>query len=277
MIFYGCRSTKVVEPVPEPAPEPELPEPPAPKPPAPKPRPLRPFTTDWAGTTWIFRDVPESSREFPGYRGVHFARDGKLLLINMETAQGKSWEARGNRVTFHLETGVPSLPLKGEFQAFFPKDAPKKAPAGSPRRVLFVPASQGSGPKAANGIILEEAKVNVDVVENHWIPRYLEEGSTVPWPMGREIHLMLLPNASGGLGILGYGGENRFRGDVHLGRDTFVPGTIMITRKTGPAIAFENLYVKKIAEATRYVQVDDDLYLFAETRQVVGFRMRLFD
>ncbi|PIE05237.1 MAG: hypothetical protein CSA76_00070 [Spirochaetales bacterium] len=191
LFFFGC-ATK--EPVNEPAPVPEKPVPEKTGP--------EPFIVDWAGTTWIFRDAPKGSREFPGYRGIHLGRDGKLFLINMDKARGKSWSAKGNKLTLELMEGVPSLPLKGTLLAFVPV---------------------------------------------------------------------------GGLGLMGHGGENRFRGELQLGNEILLPGPIAMTKKTGPNTPFENLYVRKIAETTRYVQVDDDLFFYADTRPVVGFRVRLFD
>lgn len=266
LFFFGC-ATK--EPVNEPAPVPEKPVPEKTGP--------EPFIVDWAGTTWIFRDAPKGSREFPGYRGIHLGRDGKLFLINMDKARGKSWSAKGNKLTLELMEGVPSLPLKGTLLAFVPEEEADSADGRASRRVWLVPEAAGVSALEKAGIVLEEARANVDIVENHWIPRTLENGETVHWPMSKEIYFMLLPDGVGGLGLMGHGGENRFRGELQLGNEILLPGPIAMTKKTGPNTPFENLYVRKIAETTRYVQVDDDLFFYADTRPVVGFRVRLFD
>ena len=182
----------------------------------------------------------------------------------MDQATGDVWTARDNvlRFTLNGDSEEPGLPLSGEFSAWLPdEEAPPPAVSGT-QRILLIPSDR---PEAA-GLLFEEARVNVDIVENHWIPRDLEGGETVMWPMNREIHLMLLPDATGGMGLLGYGGENRFRGSVLLDGEQLVPGPISITRKAGPASEFERLYVGKIAESNRYVQVEDDLFLYNDTR-----------
>lgn len=263
-LFWGCKTvppeSAVEEPVPEPEAEPtEVPD---------------PFITDWAGSTWILRDEPQGSKEFPGYRGFHLARDGRFLLINLDDSVGDTWSAEENILNLSLlqKSETPGLPLEGVFRAFLPRTDSGNA-ASESVYMRLVPTSA----PASEGLIFEKVNANVDIVENHWIPREMEDGDTVPWPMNREIHLMLLPDAEGGMGILGYGGENRFRGSVILGVDTFVTGPVAITRKAGPATDYENLYVGKIVESNRYVQVEDDLFLYRDTSPKVAFRVRLFD
>ncbi len=240
---------------------------------------------EWAGTTWIFRDEPEGTREFPGYRGFHLGRDGQLLLINMNETFGDSWSAAENNLTLNLsdESRIPSLPIAGGFKAYIPgtgsgmEGTPLVATGISGSVLVHLVPTGEQTESTAGGIILELAKINVDVIENHWIPRGMEKGNSVGWPMNKEIHLMLLPDETGGMGILGYGGENRFRASVSLGRDDFITSPIATTRKIGPGSNFENLYIQNISDSNRYVQVDDDLFLFEETEQKVAFRVRLFD
>lgn len=253
--FYGCRTT---EEVPIPPTEKVLPEP--------EPLPVKepdPLNINWAGTAWIIPDSPEkSSKEFPGYRGFYLGRDGRLLLINLDSSAGDTWSVAGNRISLSLLEGTAGIPLDGTF-LIFPVNA---------QSIRLVPESS----PATEGITLERVKVKVDIVENHWIPRTLKGGETVMWPMNREIHLMLLPDA-GGMGVLGYGGENRFHGGVQLGDESFVVGPLAMTRRIGPASEFETLYVQRISETNRFVQAGDDLFLYSDTYPVAAFRVRLFD
>ena len=251
----GCRTTpEPVAAAPEPVPVPE---------PVDEPEP---FLTDWGGTTWILRDSGSGSKEYPGYRGFHLGRDGRLLLINMDRATGDAWSSDGEYLTLTLldGSGDPDLPVAGRFRPLVPEEDMAAASPGSVFMLL-------------GEVVLEQARVNVDVVENHWIPRSMNRGNTVMWPMSREIHMMLLPDVSGGLGILGYGGENRFRGSVAFSQFEFRPGPLAMTRKIGPASDFERLYVDNIASSNRYVQVEDDLFLYEDTAPRVAFRVRLFD
>ena len=254
-LLTGC--TTPPEPVaaaPEPEPEPEPVEEP------------ESFITDWGGTTWILRDTGSGSEEYPGYRGIHLGRDGRLLLVNMDGAAGDTWSADGEFLILTLVegSGEPELPVIGRYRPLVPEDE------------MILPGTEGVF-MVLGDIILELAAVNVDVVENHWIPRSMERGDMVRWPMSREIHMMLLPDASGGLGILGYGGENRFRGGISFGRDEFRTGALAMTRKTGPAADFERVYLDNIVSSNRYVQVEDDLFLYEDTVPKLAFRVRLFD
>lgn len=262
---------------PRPAP-PEASAPLRPAAPAEKPNP---FLTEWAGTTWIIRDPehgPRSGgkeaapRTFPGYRGFHLARDGRLLLINMDEALGDRWRAHGNELQLSFISGPPHLPLEGPLLAFIPEN-------GDSDSMRLVPSSDSASPgqSPSPGIVFERAGAAVDIVENHWIPKKLTGGDSVMWPMNREIHLIILPDGSGGLGILGYGGENRFRGTVIISNETFQPGPISKTAAFGPNSEFENLFTARIGESTRSIQVDHDLFLFSRTRPAAAFRVQLFD
>lgn len=224
-----------------------------------------PLDIDWPGTAWIIPDSPDRSpKQFPGYRGFFLGRDGRLLLVNQDDASGNLWSVEGNRITLSLLEGTAELPLEGTFVIF-----PEPDQFNS---IRLVPETDLS----AEGIIFERAQVNVDIIENHWIPKRLKGGDKVVWPVNREIHLMLLPDTSG-MGVLGFGGENRFHGSIQLGEESFVIGPLAITRRYGPASDFENLYVQRLSEADRFVQVGDDLYLYSETLPEAMFRVRLFD
>ncbi|MDF1569777.1 MAG: META domain-containing protein, partial [Spirochaetaceae bacterium] len=259
-----------VEPAPVPAPEPIAP-------PVAEPDPLG---IEWADTAWILPDPPDKRpKEYPGYRGFHLAQDGRLRLINLDSAVGAEWSAEGNRITLIMEEGRPNLPLEDTFLVYpGPGEGGEKSSESTTstgksevRSIRLVPEARPD----SQGIILERAGINVDIVENHWIPRELDGGGSVMWPMNREVHLMLLPDAVGGMGVLGYGGENRFRGTVELDHVTFVVGPMAATRRIGPASEFENLYMRRIAEADSFVQVGDDLFLYAESRPLAAFRVRL--
>jgi hypothetical protein len=221
--------------------------------------------------------VPEGSKEFPGYRGFHLGRDGRLLLINMDEASGDTWSAADNSLTLNLlsKSKMPSLPVAGNFKAYYPKESVDGMDSDVPR-IFLQPAASAESP-AGEGLVLELAKARIDIIENHWIPREMDRGRSVRWPGNREIFLMVLPNEKGGMGILGFGGENRFRGDVSLGIEEFVTGTIGITAIVGPSSNFEMVYVDNILSTNRYVQVDDDLFLYEDTRPTAAFRARLFD
>lgn len=258
----GCRT--VEEPAPQPATQA-----------APEPEPFRepaPLDIEWGGTAWVLPDPPDKSpKEFPGYRGFYLGRDGRLLLINQDNAAGNNWLVEGNRLSLSLLEGIPDLPLDGTF-IIFPGLPACTANGKEIQSIRLVPEAM----PAADGITLNRVIVNIDIIENHWIPRRLKGGEEVIWPMNREIHLMLLPGVNG-MGVLGYGGENRFRGDIQLGEESFIVGPLSMTRRIGPASEFEKLYVRRISETNRFVQAGDDLFLYADTYPVVAFRMRLFD
>ena len=221
---------------------------------------------DWSGTGWIAvlpEDKPDTVKQtFPGYRAVYFAEDGKLLLINFNGASGGKWSVSGNSLI--IASGNEKYPLTGTFTAC----------KGKEENTLLLVCSDTGTEKT---IKLIPRKINIDLIENHWIPKWLNGGSKVPWPLNREIHLMILPDAAGKPGILGFGGENRFHGSLVLTDEKFIPGPIAITRRYGPASEFENLYVKRLSETDRYVQFGDDLFLFSATVPTVFFRVRLFD
>lgn len=230
---------------------------------------LEPFETGWEGSTWIIPGGPEyHNLPFPGYRGFHLSRDGRLLLIGLNSAIGDTWSANDNHLNLKLIEGVAELPIEGSFLAFIPEETVEDS-----IQMQLVPENQPD----AVGLIFQRASINIDIIENLWIPRFLDGGQNVMWPMNREIHLMLLPNSSGGLGVLGYGGENRFSGDVNLGKEEFSIGPLSATRRIGPGSDFENLFMRRIKETTRYIQVENDLFLYNETRPAASFRVQLFD
>ncbi len=276
----------------------ELPEPP----PAAAPLPERkPVSINWAGTTWIIPDSPDKKpKNHPDYRGFHLGSDGKLFLINLDTATGNEWSAQGNRLSMSLLSGRPEIPLEGAFLAFSAEEDDEAIACGSEaakhtdsdgtaaeankkgdnpaenaavRKIRLVPEAMPD----SEGLILQRAEANKDLVFNHWVPMALKDGETVHWPANREVHLMLLSDGAGGLGILGYGGENRFHGPVNVGMEDFIVGAIAMTKKIGLASEFENLYVGHIDAVNRYVQVRDELYLYRDTLFLVSFSAEIFD
>ena len=190
----------------------------------------------------------------------------------MDEALGDRWRAQGNELQLSFISGPPHLSLEGSLLAFIPEN-------GDSDSMRLVPSSDSASPgqSPSPGIVFERAGAAVDIVENHWIPKKLTGGDSVMWPMNREIHLIILPDGSGGLGILGYGGENRFRGIVTISDETFQPGPISKTAAFGPNSDFENLFTARIGESTRSIQVDHDLFLFSRTRPAAAFRVQLFD
>jgi len=235
----------------------------------------KPIDIEWAGTTWIQSLSASESQDFPGYRGIHLGRDGRLLLINMDEAQGDRWvlSERGGHETIDLSllSGKPALPLTGTFYVFAESDNPND-PHMSWDAIRLVPTNE----PVSDGIVLHHAEASVDIIENHWIPRKLKDSDDLKWPMNQEIHLMVLPNEEG-LGVLGYGGINRFSGVITLGEEHFITGPLAITTRDGPDMEFEKHYVRLISISDRYVQVADDLFLYQKTMPTMAFEMRLFD
>ncbi len=229
-----------------------------------------PFVSDWAGTTWIIR-TPEDNqtKTFPGYKGFHLGVDGRLLLINIDMALGDRWTSRGNILQLDILDGTADLPIEGSFFARKPENSSED----QPDKVQLVPELN---PESA-GLIFERADGDISIVENHWTPIELAGGHEVRWPVDSEVNLILLPDMDGGYGVLGYGGVNRFRGGVTLKNDRFKADPLAMTRKNGPASDFENLFVQRISETTRFVQIDKDLFLFNETHPVAAFRVQLFE
>ena len=235
----------------------------------PRVNPPTPYFTDWGGTTWIIREpAGKAPKSFPGYRGFHLSADGRFLLINLETATGDRWSSEDNLLHFEVLDGVADIPIEGSFRAYQADDG-----GGPPGKLRLVPEEHPE----SEGLVFEEARAQIGIVENHWIPKKLEGGSHVMWPMNREIHLMLLPDGSDGYGVLGYGGVNRFRGGVSLQENQFVTGPLARTRRSGPADDFENLFLQRISETTRYILVDKDLFFYNETKFTAAFRVQIFE
>lgn len=249
----SCRSAPEPVPAPEPAPVAE-PEPPV------EPEPL---DIDWAGTVWISEDPDLAPpRTFPGYAGFCLARDGNVLFLGAAGVAGGSWSVEGNRMELESLPGSPECPMAGRFII-----------RGEDGGFALVPEDDPRSP----GWFFEDGSPIIDLEENHWNPKTLLGGEGVRWPMSKEIHLILLPDVGRGWKILGFGGVNRFQGSVEYDSERFVVDSVSGTRMTGPGIEFENLYVRRISETTRYVQAGVDLYFFAETLPVAAFRMRFYD
>lgn len=252
LVLFSCRTKEEIPP-PQEIPKAEKP-------------PARPFETNWEGSTWI---IPHPSDEapavFPGYHGFHLGRKGRLLLIGMDSAIGDTWLAEGNRLEFNVLEGLPAIPLEGSFDAFYVDDT-----TGQENHMRLVPEQFPE----SEGLIFQKAEIHIDMIENLWIPKYLDGGQTVAWPGNKQIHIIILPAFGGGTGIQGYGGRNRFRSTLQLGEDDFIPGDIA---RRGSVEDFESLLIRRISETTRYIQVKNDLFLYNETRPTIGFRVKLFD
>ncbi len=232
--------------------------------PADKPEPL---IIDWAGSTWIVRDATSRKpKTIPGYSGFHLAADGRLLLINHAIGIGDRWHSQDNRLHLKMIDRDTIPAMEGIFYAY-------KVKGDSPFRIRLVPAGH---PESA-GMVFERAAAQIDVIENHWNPIHLTGDDRVRWPINEEIYMILLPDGAGGVQLLGYGGVNRFHGDMQLEDDRFAAGPLAGTRMSGVADDFEHLFMQRISETTRFVQVDKDLFLFNETKPSALFRVQLHD
>ncbi|MCG8452714.1 MAG: META domain-containing protein [Spirochaetales bacterium] len=256
LFFFACAG---VEEAPIPTPEPE----PAPVEMAPEPEPEA-LDLAWEGSVWIAEEMSVS--HFPGYMGFELGKGGQLRLIGLPNTQGIDWLVDGNRMVLHSQNRSPLLPAQGEFRIF---DAGKGAKNQQRIRLETLDKTLS--------LTFFQSRPRVDLIENHWIPQFLRGGESIPWPLNREIHLMFLPDATGNIGLLGYGGVNRFRGPVDLGEGRFTPGRIASSRKTGPGSEFEELYIRRLKESNHIVRAGDDLFLYQETLPTAGFRVRLFD
>ncbi|OQX29875.1 MAG: hypothetical protein B0D92_01390 [Spirochaeta sp. LUC14_002_19_P3] len=260
-VLISCQTAKQPEAV---IPEHSMPKE---KPVPPQEPELEPFAANWAGTTWIIRDTDNTkTKPFPGYRGFHLGRGGNFFLINSDTAVGGTWSAKGSFLRLEILQGRPELPLSGSFQAF-------KENEDRPQKIRLVPEHKS----LEQGIIFESAAAAIAMEENHWIPKQLSGSEHVLWPASREIHLILLPNGEGGLWAVGYGGENRFRGDVFLDEEQFKTGPLASTKRSGPFLDFETIYLQSISNTTHYIQVDKDVFFYHETKPLTAFRVQMFE
>jgi len=233
--------------------------------PPPEPRAVNP---DLGGSAWIF-ELEETS-EFPGYRGFYLGRDGRLLLINFPDATGDRWKIQGNLLSLSFLQGAPELmntPLTHNF--YIIANSAENDLLGHIRLISEYSSD-------TMGIPLTRGSAEVDLVENYWLLKTLAGFEDVHRPMDTDIHMVLLPGRNG-LGIVGHGGVNRFRGDVELKDEVFRVGPLASTLMNGPYLDFENRYTSALMSVNRYVQVDFNLFLYADTRAIAAFRARMFN
>jgi len=240
-----------------------------------RPVPRTPFPESRAdnfnlgGLVWISKF--EKTAEFPGYQGIYLSKDGRLLLINFPDAIGDRWEIQGNLLSLSFLQGAPELlntPLTHRLRIVV-----EIVEDGLPKHIRLIPEHGGD----TMGASLIRGTAEVDLVENYWLLKKLIGTEKISRPSDAEIHMILLPGENG-LGILGYGGVNRFRGDVEFGDELFKVGSLKTgTLMNNPYLDFENRYVSGLAKVNRYVQVDFNLFLYSDTTPVVAFRARMFN
>jgi len=229
----------------------------------------RAVNPDLEGLTWIFE--LEETPEFPGYRGFHLGRDGRLLLINFPDAIGDKWKIQGDLLSLSfLQGGAPVLmntPLTQGFHVIV-----DSVEEDLPMHIRLIPEYK----RDAKGIPLVRGSVEVDLVENYWLLKKLVGSEELHWPIDADIHMILLPGKNG-LGIHGYGGVNHFMGDIEIGDEIFKVGPMATTLMDGPHLDFEHLYASGLMEVNRYVQVDFNLFLYSDTTPIAAFRAQVFN
>ena len=129
----------------------------------------------------------------------------------------------------------------------------------------------------SNGMVFEKASIAIDIIENHWIPRNLSNSEGIRWPMGKDIHLLLLPNGMGGINAIGYGGVNRYDGPASISTGQISINPLPITGKTGEDTNFENLFFQRLQEASHFVQVEKDMFFYKTTVPLAAFNAQLFN
>ena len=203
---------------------------------------------DIAGSAWIRSLEGTFAANQADFEGFHLTEDGLLLYINIYSMTGNTWNIEGDKLTMTSQSGSEQESEKTMYRS-------------SLKNNTLTLYSDGGDPE---GISYERIDPTQNKPDWKWILQYLKKPEAIVEP-DEFLPYFELAKTDSGYRIHGFAGVNQFNGTVKTEKDTWHTGLISSTMMAGPFLDYEQLFLKTLEAADRFLRIKNHLFLYTGT------------
>ncbi|MBF9015934.1 MULTISPECIES: META domain-containing protein [unclassified Oceanispirochaeta] len=185
--------------------------------------------------------------------GFFLAEDGTLQFINIFSMTGDSWSLEGDDLLLysHTERYPEPLPVSYPIRK---KDGIVSILPAEDELEMLPPSAQ---------------EITAELPAGRWeISTMLNPESAAADPE-HPAYIEIVKEDDGFVSIQGHGGVNNFRGVLNFDEFKWMSGPMMRTLMAGPALEYEDLFMRNLGRISRYLMLDDYLFLYEESELVL--------
>lgn len=191
--------------------------------------------------------------------GFFLAEDGSVLFVNIFSMTGDSWNLEGNDLTLYSHT--------------------ERYPEAKPVNYSLIKKDGISSIKPVEGeteMIQPSAhKITPQIPEGRWLLSTMLNPENAAADPEQRAYIELVQNEDGSMVLQGHGSVNNFRAFLTLENFDWETGPMMRTLMAGPALEYEDLFMKNLDQINRYLYLDDFLFLYNETELLLVMHKEL--
>ncbi len=202
---------------------------------------------DLGNTVWTRvnnNDSQQSEQE-----GFYLAPDGSLLQFVGFGAAVTGWDLQDDRLVLTLPEGING-DLKTSGYSLRDRGG-----------VLYLVSQTGDS-------LFASASYTPESLTGTWTITTLAGSDSLQNSPEKQPYLEILKEGDG-LYLQGYGGVNRFRGNLSADGISWKSGPLMRTMMAGPALGYEDLLMKSLDLADTFISLNGSLYLYNGTELLV--------
>lgn len=200
-------------------------------------------------TLWLNPVCGMPSEDQYPKEGFFLAEDGSLLFVNIFSMTGDKWTLDGNDLKLYSHT--ERYP---DSQAV---NYPLEKRDGIPRIPQLEGETEMTPPSAQ--------KLVPQIPEGRWFISTMLNPESAAVDPEKPAYMEVVKNEDGSVSIQGNGSVNMYRGALELDDFNWKTGPLMRTLMAGPALEYEDLFMKNLEGINRYLYLDDFLFLYHET------------
>lgn len=185
--------------------------------------------------------------------GFFLAKDGTLQFINIFSMTGDTWSLEGEDLLLYSHTERYPDPMPVTYQ-IRKKDGIVSIPPVEGELEMLPPSAQ---------------KITAELPTGRWeISTMLNPESAAADPE-HPAYIEIVKEDDASVSIQGHGGVNNFRGVLNFDEFKWMGGPMMRTLMAGPALEYEDLFMRNLDRISRYLMLDDYLFLYEESELVL--------
>lgn len=188
-----------------------------------------------------------------GKEGFFLADDGSLLFVNIFSMTGDSWSLEENILTLNSHTERYPEPSSVDYP------------------IRMVDGVAGIIPVEEELEILPPTAVEItaSIPEGRWFIANILNPDNAAADSVEPAYIDIAKDGEGLVMISGNGGVNNFRGSLDLEGFLWKSGPYMRTLMAGPGLAYEDLLMNTLDRVSRFLLVEDYLFLYEGTELIL--------
>jgi META domain len=200
-------------------------------------------------TIWLSPICGMPSEGQYGNEGFFLAEDGSVLFVNIFSMTGDSWTLDGNDLKIYSHTER------------YPDPNPVNYPLIKTDGIARISPVDGE-----NEMIQPSAqKIIPQIPEGRWLISTMLNPESAAADPEHPAYMVVVKNEDGSVAVQGNGSVNNYRAVLKFDDFSWETGPLMRTLMAGPALEYEDLFMKNLDRINHYLYLDDFLFLYHES------------